>query len=190
MQRILEGIEQMNCSWAICLICAVWSRTLASNRALPVGPGYGLRRSRLSVQELRPRGLSWLEPSEGSPTVIGDRTLLRQSISNLVDNAIKYTPSGGEVNVGLDITEDTATIRVSDTGIGIAPGDQEGFSRSSIASNGVRRGTFRHGAGSGLGEVDCAATRRTGLGREHLEPGSTFYIQLPLPPEDAAETRI
>jgi len=132
-----------------------------------------------------------LEPSEGSPTVIGDRTLLRQSVSNLVDNAVKYTPSGGVVSVGLDITEDTATIRVSDTGIGIAPADQvrlfEKFYRIKRRETGSIQGT-----GLGLALVRSIVERHGGRVwvESVLNEGSTFFIQLPLPPEDADEAPI
>ncbi len=192
MQRILEGIEQMNSlvgdlldlrrvesdvgiKQEPCRLGLVMVEAVEAVRARATAKGIELR----------------LEPSEGSPTVIGDRTLLRQSISNLVDNAIKYTPSGGEVNVGLDITEDTATIRVSDTGIGIAPGDQERLFEKFYRIKRRETGNVP-GTGLGLALVKSIAQRHGGRvwAESILNQGSTFYIQLPLPPEDAAETRI
>ena len=55
------------------------------------------------------------------PEVItrGDAAKLQQAISNLVDNAIKYTPKGGRVMVDVYKGDDEAVVKVSDTGIGI-----------------------------------------------------------------------
>ncbi|MCU0521230.1 MAG: ATP-binding protein, partial [Anaerolineae bacterium] len=192
MQRILEGIEQMNSlvgdlldlrrvesdigiRQEPCRLGLVMVEAVEAVRARATAKGVDLR----------------LEPSEGSPTVVGDRTLLRQSISNLVDNAVKYTPSGGEVNVGLDITEDTATVRVSDTGIGIAPGDQERLFEKFYRIKRRETGNVQ-GTGLGLALVKSIVQRHGGRvwAESVLNEGSTFYIQLPLPPEDADETPI
>lgn len=192
MQRILEGIEQMNSLVGDLLDL----RRVESDVGIKQEPcRLGLIMVE-AVEAVRARAMAKgielrLEPSEGSPTVIGDRTLLRQSISNLVDNAVKYTPSGGEVNIGLDITEDTATIRVSDTGIGIAPGDQERLFEKFYRIKRRETGNVS-GTGLGLALVKSIVQRHEGRvwAESVLNQGSTFYIQLPLPPEDAAETRI
>ncbi|MCX7682430.1 MAG: ATP-binding protein, partial [Anaerolineae bacterium] len=122
-----------------------------------------------------------MEPAEDMAVVMGDAALLRQSITNLVDNAIKYTPSGGTITVGLSVRDNQAIIRVSDTGIGIAPADQvrlfEKFYRVK------RRDTVNiQGTGLGLAIVKSIVERHGGkvwvdseLGR-----GSTFYISLPI----------
>jgi len=122
-----------------------------------------------------------LEPTEGGVLVAGDAALLRQAVTNLVDNAIKYTPSGGTVTVGLWVRNGQAVIRVADTGIGIAPDDQvrlfEKFYRVK------RRDTVGiRGTGLGLAIVKSIVERHGGrvwvdseLGR-----GSKFYIVLPL----------
>jgi signal transduction histidine kinase len=56
-------------------------------------------------------------------TVIGDRDRLRQVLANLLDNAIKYTPAGGEVTLAAETRGDEAVVTVRDTGIGISPED-------------------------------------------------------------------
>ncbi len=55
------------------------------------------------------------------PAVSGDRLRLQQVVSNLLTNAIKFTPKNGRVTVTVDFVEGMARIRVKDTGMGIAP---------------------------------------------------------------------
>ncbi len=129
-----------------------------------------------------------MEPAEGVAVIAGDVALLRQAVTNLVDNAIKYTPSGGTVTVGLSVRDEHAVIRVTDTGIGIAPDDQvrlfEKFYRVK------RRDTASiQGTGLGLAIVKSIVERHGGRVwvDSELDQGSTFYIGLPLggvdPPE-------
>ncbi len=122
-----------------------------------------------------------LEPAEGAAVVAGDAALLRQAITNLVDNAIKYTLSGGVVTVGLSVRDEQAVIRVADTGIGIAPDDHvrlfEKFYRVK------RRDTIGiQGTGLGLAIVRSIVERHGGKVwvDSELDQGSTFYISLPL----------
>ncbi len=131
-----------------------------------------------------------LEPIDDPPLVIGDASLLRQAVSNLVDNAIKYTPGGGIVTVGLSVRDNgrggQAMIRVADTGIGIAPEDQtrlfEKFHR-------VKRRDTADVSGTGLGLAIVKSIVERHAGKvwvdSELHEGSTFYISLPLsgPPE-------
>ena len=78
--------------------------------------------------------------------VIGDRDLLFQALGNLVDNAVKYTPAGGRVDLTLGGTETTVTIEVADNGPGIpAPLHAEVFRRFFRADH------SRSTPGSGLG---------------------------------------
>lgn len=122
-----------------------------------------------------------LEASEPAPVILGDATLLRQAIANLVDNAIKYTPSGGLVTVGLRTTEEEVLISVKDTGIGIAPEDQvrlfEKFYRIRRKETGEIQGT-----GLGLAIVKSIVERHGGRVwvESALNQGSTFTIALPL----------
>ncbi len=122
-----------------------------------------------------------LEPPEGVAVVAGDAALLRQVVTNLLDNAIKYTPSGGTVTVGLAVRDQQAVIRVTDTGIGIAPDDQvrlfEKFYR-------IRRRDTQDIPGTGLGLAIVKSIIERHGGRvwvdSELGRGSTFYASLPL----------
>lgn len=73
----------------------------------------------------RQKNLTWeaIIPSN-LPTLEADPDRLAQVLGNLVSNAIKYTPSGGTVSIRANLEADTVSIRVSDTGAGIAPADQ------------------------------------------------------------------
>ncbi len=132
--------------------------------------------------------------ASGGPDVAivsGDAALLRQAITNLVDNAIKYTLSGGDVVVSLSTDRASrarsegegrrALIQVSDTGIGIAPEDHvrlfEKFYR-------VKRRDAADvpGTGLGLSIVKSIVERHEGTVwvESELNQGSTFTISLPL----------
>jgi signal transduction histidine kinase len=138
------------------------------------------------VETMRPqaaaRGLTLhLNPSKDVTVVIGDARLLRRVITNLVDNAIKYTPRGGEVKVSWEPRGQRVVISVADSGIGIAQADQvrlfEKFSR-------IRRRETVDIKGSGLGLAIVKSIVESHGGRvwveSELDQGSTFYVELPL----------
>ena len=114
------------------------------------------------------------------PTIPGDRTLLRQAISNLIDNAIKYTPNNGKVKVYGDHKESSVIIAVQDNGVGIAVTDQarlfEKFFRVKQRDTlGIK------GSGLGLAIVKSIIDRHGGRiwVESRLGQGSTFYVALP-----------
>jgi two-component system phosphate regulon sensor histidine kinase PhoR len=121
------------------------------------------------------------------PTTLGDTTLIRQAIKNLIENAIKYTPGPGRVDVGLVQRGASAgqgaqlVVTVQDTGIGIAPEHQgrlfEKFYR-------IRRRDTVHIRGTGLGLAIVKSIADQHGGRvwveSKLDQGSTFYLSLPL----------
>jgi two-component system OmpR family sensor kinase len=91
-----------------------------------------------------------IEASEAA-TVIGDVNALRVMFSNLVDNATKYTPPGGRVDVSLHVEQGHPVVRIADSGPGIEPSERERvfdrFYRVGAGANRVRTDV----AGSGLG---------------------------------------
>jgi PAS domain S-box-containing protein len=128
-----------------------------------------------------------LDHSEGAATVVGDEALLRHAISNLVENAIKYTPQGGNISVGWETRADRVVVSVADTGIGVAKADQvrlfEKFYRIQ------RRDTLNiKGSGLGLAIVKSIAERHNGRVwvESELDQGSTFYIELPVSEPESA----
>ena len=66
-----------------------------------------------------------LDVVEGVPDIIGDRAQLEEAMSNLISNAIKYTPEDGRIDVLLAYEDKTLMFKVKDTGFGIPEIDQE-----------------------------------------------------------------
>ena len=110
----------------------------------------------------------------------GDEQLLRRLVINLLDNALRYTPSGGKVTAALDAGSASVQLRISDTGIGIAPDDAtrvfERFYRA-----GEARSRQNGGVGLGLAIVHWIAESHRGTVEcaSHPGQGSTFTVTLP-----------
>ncbi|NLF02190.1 MAG: HAMP domain-containing protein [Anaerolineales bacterium] len=126
-----------------------------------------------------------LEPAERVAVVNGDALLLQRAVGNVLDNAIKFTPRGGIVTVGMAIEDGSAIVRVSDTGIGITADERcRLFGRGTYAG---RSTAGAPGAGLGLQIVKSIVERHGGRVwmESEVEQGSTFYIVLPLGVEPA-----
>jgi len=130
-----------------------------------------------------------LDPAERMAIVTGDPTLLGQAIANLLDNAIKFTPAGGIVTVGMSVEDGCALVRVADTGIGVAPDDQQ---RIFGKFGRIRRRETMHipGVGLGLATVKSIAERHEGRVwvESELGKGSIFVLSLPLGREAALDS--
>nr|WP_249799706.1 ATP-binding protein [Bradyrhizobium sp. 15] len=88
----------------------------------------------------------------GAGHVRGDRDLLFEAIANLVDNAIKFTPEGGRVDLQLCRVGDDDAVRVSDTGPGIAAAERDLVARRFFRSDKSRT---KPGLGLGLSLVEA-----------------------------------
>jgi PAS domain S-box-containing protein len=123
------------------------------------------------------------------PPVHADEERIRMVLSNLVSNAVKYSPQGGIVRVGGWVEGDYAVIYVSDQGIGIAPEDQERvFERFYRVDNTLGRET--QGAGLGLFLARAIITAHNGRLWVESQPGrgSRFFFALPLEPRSLPDT--
>lgn len=123
-------------------------------------------------------------PFTADVTVMGDRTRLRQLFLNLVTNAIKYTPPGGKVELGLGQHPDTVTFAVRDTGIGIAAADVDHIFERFWRADRVRsRLSERGGFGLGLAISQWIAQAHGGTltVASRLGRGTLFTVTLPLP---------
>jgi signal transduction histidine kinase len=118
--------------------------------------------------------------SNGPVCVECDEERVRQVLVNLVDNAIKYSPDGGDVEVELDRLDDAVRFAVRDRGLGI-PASQRGrvFDKFIRLDPNLHRGI----GGTGLGLYICRELVRRMDGRIWLDGrdggGSAFYVELP-----------
>jgi len=111
-------------------------------------------------------------------TVPADRDRLRQAMANLVDNAIKYTPRSGRVNLTAARDSDTVVIRVSDTGPGISSQDLPRiFDR--LYRGDQSRTTRGLGLGLSLVRAYVEAQGGTVTAQSEAGRGSTFTLRLP-----------
>ena len=117
------------------------------------------------------------------PVVVSvDRSRVRQLALNLIENAVKYTPSGGQVSVELGGKDGRAVFTVADTGIGIAPGDlPHVFDRFWRADSARTRTSERAGTGLGLAICKWIAEAHGGTIDVQSRPGrgTTFTVGLP-----------
>jgi two-component system OmpR family sensor kinase len=113
---------------------------------------------------------------------VGDQILIRRSITNLLENAIRYTPSGGRVSASIEVENGAARLKVCDTGIGIPPEyTQRVFDRFFRVD--PSRSAGSGGYGLGLSIVKWIAEAHGGSVQvsSQLGTGSVFTISLPLP---------
>ncbi len=131
--------------------------------------------------ELRDQTISFDAESDGF--VLLDRQRVCQAVTNLLDNAIAYTPAGGHISLVQKVTEEGFQLQVQDTGPGLTQDDMQRiwrrFARGSAAS------ATTPGTGIGLPLVRAVARAHYGdagaLNRE--EGGAEFWIRLPLAPD-------
>ncbi len=150
----------------------------------------------MAVETSRP----WIETSEhrlsvvapdGPVTMHADPVRLAQVLSNLLNNAARYTPAGGRIELSAEVAGESVVIRVRDDGIGIAAEDIAGIFEMFRQGDGVERGVG--GLGLGLNLVRRFVEMHGGTvsaGSAGVGKGSEFVVQLPvlLPPATGAST--
>jgi signal transduction histidine kinase len=114
--------------------------------------------------------------SQHEQSVLGDRDLLIEAIANLVDNAVKFTPAGGHVEIGLFRGNDENIVRVKDTGSGISEHERDAVLRRFYRSDRVR-----HTSGLGLGLNLVAAIVKLHGFRFTIAPGSGCVVEIGCP---------
>lgn len=123
--------------------------------------------------------------SPNLPIINADEHMIDRAVTNLIDNAIKYTPNGGTIEVGVEMVDDQLIIGVHDTGYGISPDNQKLIFKRNVR---IHRADLPRTRGSGLGLfiVKSAAQRHGGEAWVESEEGqgSRFYISLPLSGEN------
>ncbi|MEW5938403.1 MAG: ATP-binding protein [Chloroflexota bacterium] len=183
VRKIISGVENM-------------SRLV--NNLLDLGRieiGVGLQVEHVSVHDIIERVVGALQlqanqknialtvdAAKDLPSAIeADQALLHQGVYNLVENAIKYTPNGGQVLVRVRASKTDLTFEIRDNGIGISPTDLphlfEKFYRGK-----QREARSQHGTGLGLAIVRSIAEKHGGKAwvESELGKGSAFFLQTPL----------
>jgi two-component system phosphate regulon sensor histidine kinase PhoR len=121
------------------------------------------------------------------PKVHGDAERTRQVLLNLLDNAIKYSPSGGKIELALEAVGERLRFSVTDNGLGIPIGEEERiFDKFYRLDPDHRRGI----GGTGLGLYICRELVRSMHGHIWVESepgqGTTFAFELPAEPLPAS----
>lgn len=115
------------------------------------------------------------------PHIVADEDRIKQLLSNLINNAIKYSPEGGKIDVTLETSDNDIIIRVTDDGIGIP---HHAFAHLFDKFYRVDNSDTRRIGGTGLGLSICKEIVKEHEGTIHVESeegvGSTFTILLPL----------
>ena len=127
-----------------------------------------------------PESISLSAAGNGAAEAIGDRDRIEQVLVNLIDNAVKYSPDGGEVVVSTVPAAASVRVEVADQGIGIPPAEQEAVFEKFYRADPQHRAAP---SGTGLGLYICRElVQRMGgtIGvRSSPGGGSTFWCQLP-----------
>ncbi|HEY6222574.1 MAG TPA: ATP-binding protein [Gemmatimonadales bacterium] len=140
-----------------------------------------------------PAGIEVSADAPVDPVIVPvDGSRIRQLVMNLLTNAVKYTPAGGRVRLWLERDDGRVRFGVSDTGIGIAPGDLPHiFDRFWRADSARTRTGERPGVGLGLAICKWIAEAHGGTIEVQSRPGrgTTFSVTLPVssaPPQPPA----
>lgn len=185
VEKIIGGVMQM---------ADMIEKILDAGRLDPHTGRYQLSREPADIAELAQRATQALaEPArkkgltlstaiaDDLPILNVDSARLASAFSNLIENAVKYTPEGGTVNVSLDIEQDNLVFRVRDNGYGISAEEQARLFQRNVR---LHRQEWKHVKGSGLGLfiVKNVAQRHGGdAWVESVEgQGSTFALAIPL----------
>ncbi len=158
----VEGARDLHL--APCQVAVLLSQVAEEHRAAAKGKGLRVH----------------LEIGAQPPLLLADEGLVRLALRHLLDNAIRFTPPGGQVVLGLAVEGEHVTLYVRDTGVGIPPDEQPRiFERFYRGREAVASGI----PGNGLGLAVVRAVAEAHGGRAWVESvpreGSTFYLALP-----------
>lgn len=185
VEKILSGITQMT---------ALVDNIQDAGRYDPETGFYEMSRSQCDLAEMVNRILqNHLVPAEKQelsisvsvtenvPIINADVNMLERAVTNLVDNAIKYTPNGGKIDVSVKRQNEELIISVKDSGLGINPEHQKHLFERHVR---IARQEHKKIKGSGLGLfiVRSVAQRHGGDAWVESEEGkgSAFFISIPL----------
>lgn len=191
LRAAIEGITTASRSaQRLCNQMLTLSRIEAARGAMAEGVridlGALLRETALDLSVLAIEKRIDLAYEDGGETVLvlGNEIMLHELFSNLIDNALRYTPREGQVRIGLSTRGDTAEITVADSGAGI-PAEV----RDTLFQRFHRRLDRQAGGGSGLGLAiahQIAVVHRGAITLDDLPDGGGFVVRVRLPIADEA----
>ncbi len=144
------------------------------------------------VERFRPQsqrsGVELVLESADAPSLIGDGDRLAQVFNNLVDNALKFTPSGGKIRLSIRPVADKLEVDVADTGIGMPADRLEHIFDRFYQVDSSRQGGEQHGAGLGLAIAHEIIRMHGGKisVRSAPQAGTVFTVSLPLLDSDSS----
>lgn len=185
IEKIISGVAQM---------ASLVDNIQDAGRYDPETGFYQMERAPLDLNELAERIVqNQLVPAEKMdlelvfipdpdvPIINADQRMLERSIINLVDNAIKYTPNGGRIEVCVSHTDEDILITVRDNGLGISAENMRQLFQRHFR---IHRPEHKKVKGSGLGLFIVRSVARQHGGEAFVESvegqGSTFGLRLPL----------
>lgn len=185
VEKITAGVDQM---------ADMVEKILEAGKLDPVTGTYQLSREACDVVAIVEGAVARLsEPAskkqltlahniaDGIPVMNIDKTMITSAFTNLIENAIKYTPEGGHVDVGLSVNGNDLVFRVADNGYGISEENQHKLFDRNVR---VHRKEWKRIKGSGLGLfiVKNVAQRHGGDAwvKSVEGEGSTFFLSIPL----------
>ncbi|MBC7869249.1 MAG: HAMP domain-containing histidine kinase [Chitinophagaceae bacterium] len=185
VEKILSGVNQMT---------LLVDNFQDAGRYDPETGFYEMERSHCDLTEMVSRIIkNYLVPAEKQelsvsavisddvPIISADVNMLERAIINLVDNAIKYTPNGGKVEVGVRRRNDQVIVSVKDSGLGISAEHQKMLFERHFR---IPRREHKKVKGSGLGLFIVRSVAQRHGGQAWVESvegqGSTFFISIPL----------
>lgn len=184
-EKIMSGVAQMT---------SLVDNIQDAGRYDPETGFYQMERSPLDLNELAQKIVrNQLVPAEKMdltlsyhadpdvPIIYADQRMIERSLINLVDNAIKYTPNGGRIDVSVAHTAEELTISVRDDGLGISPENMRQLFQRHFR---IRRPEHKKVKGSGLGLFIVRSVARQHGGEAFVESiegqGSVFGLRIPL----------
>jgi signal transduction histidine kinase len=169
VSQLEKGMAQRHVAWAPVIFADTVRSVLQSHR-----------------QEAYAKGLQLAASIAADvPVLAGDERLLQSLAFHLVENAVKFTPPSGKIDVALEANHDEVVLRVQDDGIGIAPEFHERiFEKFFMVDAGPAKA--HAGAGIGLFVVKEVVAIHGGAIRVESRPGggTLFEVRLPLRPSD------
>jgi signal transduction histidine kinase len=152
--------------------------SLASPAAVDVGE-LATELAELFEPAVRERGLTLVEHEESGAIVQGNRQLLAQLVTNLIENCLKYVPSGGRIDLSVKRLADSVCLVVSDNGPGVPDQDRARAIQPFVRVGHVTGRPDSSGLGLSL-VAAIARLHRARLSLENNDPGLRVVVELPL----------